>query len=229
MGARVEEDSGIDGARLRALAKGLLDGAPATRWWPYEGPLEIALSAILTQRTKWDNAVRAMDNLRKANLLDATALNRAERSMVEECVRPAGFYRQKARAVQEVGSVLVSRFGASTDRLFHLSYDELRRELLTWRGVGPETADAIMLYAGGRAAFVVDAYTQRLQRRFGAVVMNGDPTYAQTAAAWARASGGRVETFKALHGAIVDHCKTVCTAVPDCPRCALSSRCAKRL
>ncbi len=232
MGARVEEDSGLDRARLRALAKGLLEGAPEPRWWPYESRLEIALSAILTQRTKWENAVRAMDNLRAAALLDAAALHRARRSTVEACVRPAGFYRQKAKAVQGVGSVLVSRFKGSIDELFRLPDDELRCELMTWKGVGPETADAILLYAAGRLAFVVDAYTQRLQRRYGAVREGADPTYVQTAAAWARAAGGSsggVEAFKALHGAVVDLSKSVCKAVPDCPRCALARGCARRL
>lgn len=229
MGTRVEEDSGIDGASLRVLARGLRSLAPEGRWWPYDDPFEITVSAVLTQRARWEGAQRAMKHLRGARLLTPRALARAPRARVEACVRTAGFYRQKAAALQAIASRVVEGYGGRMDSLFKLGDAELRQEILSWRGVGEETADAILLYAARRPTFVVDAYTIRLMRRFGALQGDSKPSYAEVARAWRAAGGKTARDAAVLHAAIVDHSKGLCGAAPQCARCPIERDCARVL
>jgi endonuclease-3 related protein len=227
MGKRVEEGSGIDTARLRELARLLSPLAPRGRWWPYDDPFEVAVSAVLTQRARWEGAQRALENLRGAKLLSPRALARAPRRTVEACVRTAGFYRQKAAALQAMGARVADGYGGRMEDLFALPTPELRRELLSWRGVGDETADAILLFAAGRPVFVVDAYTVRLMERFGATSpRKAPPSYPAASAAWSAAGAGTVQGARALHAAIVEHGKATCSRTPACERCPLQSRCA---
>lgn len=227
MGKRVEEDSGIDGARVRLLARRLGAVAPAGRWWPYDDPFEIAVSAVLTQRTTWTTAARAMEALRAAGLLTPASLASAPRPRIERAIRGSGFYRQKAKALQAIARVLVDRFGGKIENAFALDAHALRAELMSWRGVGDETADAIMLYAAGKPTFVVDAYTVRLMRRFGAIHASSAPNYHEVAAAWVAAGSRSVSVSRTLHGSIVDLCKSTCTKVPSCPACPLNAACPK--
>lgn len=227
MAWRVEEDSGVDGARLRQLAECLLEVAPRGRWWPYDDPFEIALSAVLTQRTRWQGAARAMENLREAGLLTPRSLAGAPRGRVERALRPSGFYRQKARAVQAIAARVCEGFEGRFEQVLRLPTPALRREVLTWPGVGDETAEAILLFAASRPAFVVDAYTMRLMRRFGALERAAKPTSAAVGAAWLRSLGGRPAASKAAHAAIVELCKSHCTPVPDCANCPLRAPCPK--
>jgi len=228
MAGRVEEDSGIEAARLATLARGLARAYPTGTWWPFDDPFAIAVSAVLTQQTRWSAVEKAMASLRREQLLTPATMASATRSKLERLLRPTGFYRQKARAVQGIARILCARFGASMERAFELPTGELRAELLSWPGVGEETADSILLYAADRPVFVVDAYTRRLMERFGAVRGRRSPSYGQTADAWARASPGGARAFKAMHGAIVEHGKRVCAKVPRCPSCPLQGACAKR-
>ncbi len=227
MARRVEEDSGIDGARLRVLAGRLLALAPSGQWWPYDDPFEVAVSAVLTQRARWGGAARAMDELRKAGLLTPKELAAAPRARVEGCLRPAGFYLQKARAVQAIAERLCDRFGGEWENLECMETEELRAEVLSWRGVGEETADAILVYALGRPVFVVDAYALRLMGRFGALAPGARTSYAEVAAAWTSVSRGRARRSKALHAAIVDFSKSTCAARPRCAACPLARSCPK--
>ena len=139
------------------------------QWWPARTRLEVILGAILTQNTTWHNATLALRNLRKSGLLSWQALRRACLSGLEACVRPSGFYRQKARTIRDFVDWLSREHAGSLDRLFSLPTDELRRRLLDLRGLGPETVDAIILYAVPRPLFVADAYTRRVLARHGLV------------------------------------------------------------
>jgi len=227
MAGRVKEDSGIDARRLATLARHLGKAYPTGTWWPYGDPFEIAISAVLTQQTRWSAVESAMAALRRQGLLTPRALAKARRAMVERTLRPTGFYRQKTRAVQGIARILVERFDGSIERAFGMATDALREELLSWPGVGEETADSILLYAGGRGRFVVDAYTYRLMRRFGALRGDAEPPYAAVSAAWARTVPGGAPAFQAMHGAIVEHCKQYCIRVPECSSCPLGQQCPK--
>lgn len=136
-------------------------------WWPGDSPDEITIGAVLVQSTSWRNVERALDNLRDSGLLDLSRLQRIAQDELERLVQPAGFYRVKARRLRNLLDFLVDRHAGSLDSLFKLPLEEARRQLLTINGIGPETADSILLYAGGRPTFVVDAYTRRLLVRHG--------------------------------------------------------------
>lgn len=138
-------------------------------WWPARTRLEVILGAILTQNTAWRNAVLALRNLRTAGVLNWSCLRRASRADVETCIRPAGFYRQKARTIRTFVTWLTTASKGSLAAVFARPSGELRRELLKLKGFGEETVDTILLYAGQQAFFVADAYTRRVLARHGLV------------------------------------------------------------
>jgi len=150
------------------------------RWWPARTRLEIIVGAILTQNTTWHNAALALRKLRKAGRLSWKGLHRSSRREVEACVKPAGFYRQKARAVRNFVVWLARTHGGSLNALFALPPAEVRRQLLEVKGLGPETADTILLYAGRQAFFVADAYTRRVLARHGLLPITANYAHAQS-------------------------------------------------
>jgi endonuclease-3 related protein len=135
------------------------------KWWPAETPFEVIVGAILTQNTTWKNVERAIANLRAAGLLDPARLARVRLPRLERLVRPSGYYRQKARKLKAFLRFLDAEFGGSLDRMFRLPTAALREKLLSVHGIGPETADSILLYAGNHAVFVIDAYARRVLAR----------------------------------------------------------------
>jgi endonuclease-3 related protein len=138
-------------------------------WWPARTRLEVILGAILTQNTAWANAARAIARLRRAGFLSLRNLRRASFAEVETCIRPAGFYRQKAAAIRSFLDWLERACGGSLHKAFSRPPERLREEWLGLRGLGPETVDAILLYAGSKPFFVADAYTRRILARHGLV------------------------------------------------------------
>ncbi len=142
-------------------------------WWPGETPFEIIVGAILTQSVSWNNVARAIDNLKRADLLDTRSLRDAPEERLASLVRPAGYYRQKAKKVKSFLGYLWDRHGGDLDRMFSTPFGVLREDLLRVWGLGPETVDSILLYAGGMPTFVVDAYTVRILGRLG-VIQRGE-------------------------------------------------------
>ncbi|MDA8065063.1 MAG: endonuclease III domain-containing protein [Thermaerobacter sp.] len=136
-------------------------------WWPGDTPFEVAVGAILTQAVAWRNVEQAVAALREAGLLDAPALAAFPEESLARLIRPARYPRQKARKLIAFADHLQRRHGGSIERMLTGSSGELRRELLALWGIGPETADSILLYAGGHPVFVVDAYTRRILHRLG--------------------------------------------------------------
>jgi endonuclease-3 related protein len=185
------------------------------QWWPARSRLEVILGAILTQNTAWHNATLALRNLRQSGLLSWQGLRRASLATLEECVRPAGFYRQKARTIRDFVDWLVQRHAGSLHRLLSLPAEELRRQLLDRRGLGPETVDAILLYAAERPSFVADAYTRRVLARHGLVAAAAD--YHKTQEFLHAQLPPNTRLFNEFHALLVEvgkkHCK------PQGPRC----------
>ena len=153
------------GEVLEAFYEELLRQFGPQRWWPARTRLEVILGAILTQNTTWQNAARAISRLRDAGLLRWPQLRQASAAQLEKCVRPAGYFRQKARAIRTFTEWLDATHHGSLDALFRQHPDHARTQLLALRGLGPETADAILLYAGRLPFFVADAYTRRVLAR----------------------------------------------------------------
>jgi endonuclease-3 related protein len=136
-------------------------------WWPAETPFEVIVGAYLTQNTAWINVERALANLRAAELLSVDGIRAVRVSKLERLIRPSGYFRQKAKRLKTFVAFLDKKHGGSLDRLFSQPTKKLRQQLLGLNGIGPETADSILLYAGNHPVFVVDAYTRRILDRHG--------------------------------------------------------------
>lgn len=143
-------------------------------WWPGESPFEVMIGAVLTQNTNWQNVEKAIRNLRLSDLLDPRALYDVPLDELEELIRPAGYFRVKARRLQSLLQFLIDRFDGSLEAMFQTNISDLRQELLAVHGIGPETADSILLYAGGLPSFVVDTYTHRVSSRHGWISFDAD-------------------------------------------------------
>ena len=152
---------------LMAMFDAMLTHLGPSRWWPGETPFEIAVGAILTQKTSWKNEEKAIDNLRSRDLLDAQALYGLPLSDLAELIRPAGYYNVKARRLRNFLQFLKDEVEFDLLALKEQPLDVLRPKVLGINGVGPETGDCILLYALDFPVFVVDAYTQRLMDRHG--------------------------------------------------------------
>lgn len=150
---------------LRAYYRTLLGAWGPQNWWPAESPFEVIVGAFLTQNTAWGNVERAMANLRGARCLSATGIRRVPLVRLQRLIRPAGYFRQKARRLKGFVAWLDATHGGSLTRLFAHPTLELRAQLMALDGIGPETADSILLYAGGHPVFVVDTYTRRILDR----------------------------------------------------------------
>ena len=134
-------------------------------WWPGETPFEVCVGAILTQNTAWTNVERAIANLKAAGVLEPKKLFALPESKLAELIRPAGYFNVKARRLRSFLGVLVEEFGGDLGRLFAGKTPAVRERLLAIHGIGPETADSMLLYAGGHRSFVIDAYTKRIFSR----------------------------------------------------------------
>jgi endonuclease-3 related protein len=138
-------------------------------WWPARSRFEVIVGAYLTQNTNWSNVEKAMANLRRARLLSLSAMRKAPIARLQALVRPSGYFRQKARNLKTFLAFLDRQYSGSLTRMFAQTTEKLRAELLDLNGVGPETADSILLYAGNHPVFVVDAYTRRVLLRHGII------------------------------------------------------------
>ncbi|MGB6820933.1 MAG: hypothetical protein WBE21_02545, partial [Candidatus Acidiferrales bacterium] len=136
-------------------------------WWPAKTPFEVIVGAILTQNTNWTNVERAIANLRREHLLSPRAMERVSPAHLASLIRSSGYFRQKAKKLKAFVRFLRVEYSGSLKRMFQTPTAELREKLLSIHGIGPETADSILLYAGAKAIFVVDAYTKRILSRHG--------------------------------------------------------------
>lgn len=152
-----------------AIFQSLLDHFGSRGWWPGDSCLEIMIGAILTQAVSWKNVEKAIDNLKTADMLNMEALLQCEEGQIALFIKPALYHRQKARKIKALLSFIDQEYGGDLDRMFDQSLEKLRSQLLGVWGIGPETADSILLYAGNKLIFVVDAYTRRIFARLGMV------------------------------------------------------------
>jgi endonuclease-3 related protein len=150
---------------IRAYYHTLFSAWGRQHWWPAQSRFEVIVGAYLTQNTSWTNVEKALVNLRKARLLTIRGIRRTPLPQLELLIRSAGYFRQKAQRLKRFVSFLDERYGGSLARMFARPTADLRDELLALNGVGPETADSILLYAGNHPVFVVDTYTRRILER----------------------------------------------------------------
>ncbi|MDH3317870.1 MAG: endonuclease [Gammaproteobacteria bacterium] len=212
-------------AAFRSLYRRLLEAYGPQHWWPADDPFEMMLGAILIQHTAWANASRAIENLRSVGLLapgpvDGTGLGR-----LAALIRPAGVYRVKARRIRAFARWY--RSSGEYAALRALPTPALRRSLLSVHGIGPETADDILVYAFDRPVFVVDAYARRLFARYG--LARGDEKYPDLKARVEAGFHRDAAALGELHALIVEHGKRKCRPKPLCGACCLRSSCAQVL
>jgi endonuclease-3 related protein len=143
-------------------------------WWPAETPFETAVGAILTQSVNWKNVEVAIDNLKKEGLLEPSKILKLETDRLAELIRPSGYFNVKARKLKAFTRFLQDRHNGSIAEMSRLPLEQIRPSLLEVFGIGPETADSILLYAGNYPIFVIDAYTRRIFSRLGLVMPDID-------------------------------------------------------
>ncbi len=208
-------------SRFHQLFQRLLQTYGPQHWWPGETPFEIMVGAVLTQNTAWTNVEKAIDRLKATDVLDVRSIANRPPDELAELIRPAGYFNVKARRLQSLCRFLLESGGIAT--LGKCSTEALRTQLLAVHGVGPETADDILLYAFERPVFVVDAYTRRLGERL--QLLHGGEGYEQIRTAFETAFGPDTRTFNELHALIVHHAKYICRKRPLCGECCLADNC----
>jgi len=189
-------------------------------WWPGETQFEIMTGAILTQNTNWTNVEKAIGNLKRAGLLEPRKLYQLDISQLAELIRPAGYYNIKAKRLKNFLAWLFNDYGGQLENLDDVPTDRLRGELLSITGVGPETADSILLYALDRAVFVVDAYTARIASRHHLIDSGAD--YEQLRELFQSSMPEDVRLFNEYHALLVRVGKEFCRPRPNCGDCPLN-------
>lgn len=190
-----------------------------TGWWPGDSAFEIAVGAILVQNTGWVNVEQAIANLKESRLLNPRRILEADPSEVESILRPAGCFRVKTKRLRSFCDFLADEFGGSMARMARVPLEELRPRLLDVHGIGPETADDILLYACHKPVFVVDAYTRRVLSRHG--VVDGGIGYESLRAIFETNLAENVTVFQEFHALLVRVGHDYCRKTPKCSRCPL--------
>lgn len=200
-------------------------------WWPYhkeakDKTLEICLGAILTQNTAWRNVEKALINLYRNNLLNITSLAKINKRKLGGIIKPVGFFNQKANYIKNFIKYVFKNYQGNFDLWFKKDLKPLRTELLKIKGIGPETADSILLYAASKPIFVVDAYTKRIFVRLGIIASNF--SYYQIQKFVHKNLKKDLKTYQEFHALLVKHAKTFCFKKPLCKKCPLKNGCGYR-
>jgi endonuclease-3 related protein len=190
-------------------------------WWPGESPFEVMVGAILVQNTSWRNVERAIVNLHDAGVMDPHALYALPAEELAQLIRPAGYFQVKARRLRNLLKFLVESYGGSLETMFATELDTLRGQLLGVHGIGPETADAILLYAGGLSTFVVDTYTHRVFARHGWISYDAD--YHEIKDYCESGLPADAALYNEYHALLVRVGKEYCRrTLPNCQACPLA-------
>jgi endonuclease-3 related protein len=207
------------GAGLRQVYRRLRRRFGHAGWWPGESPFEVCVGAILTQNTSWTNVEKALDALRRRELLSFDSLRRLPPSRLAPLIRSSGYYNVKARRLRAFLEFLERDFRGSVEAMAGESPAALRTRLLAVEGIGPETADSIVLYAVGLPVFVADAYTRRIFYRLG--LLGGDESYDDVQRFFMTRLPPDAELFNDYHAQIVYLGKDYCKPRPRCAECPL--------
>ena len=221
--SRASESSGSE-RQLRKIYAALLAAYGTRRWWPADTAFEVVVGAFLTQATAWRSVERSIANLREAGMLSVDGIRGISEETLRALIRPSGFVVRKAASIKAFVQFLDERYGGSLEQMAEEPTAELRAELLALPGVGPETADAILLYALEHPVFVVDQYLRRVVTRHELLPANVRYAELQALGDGAIASPTREETAghaNELHALIVEVGKRHCGTTPRCDGCPL--------
>lgn len=192
----------------------------AQHWWPGETPFEVMVGAILTQNTNWGNVEKAITNLKKAGVLHPSALEKIPPSRLAELIRPAGYFNIKTKRLKNFIHFLIAEYQGDVEKMCRKDLSVLREKLLGVKGIGPETADSILLYAAGKPIFVIDQYTYRvLTRHF---LVGEETTYEEMQEFMMGHVKEEVPLYNEYHAQIVRVGKEFCKTRPVCEKCPLN-------
>ena len=220
------------------LYKKLIGELGHQNWWPMDRSyhekngsdprFEIIVGAILTQNTAWSNVEKALANLKSKNVLDIEKIVKINIKDLQNMVKPSGFFNQKANRVKNIATYLHNNYNDDLDYFFNRELKDVREELLSLNGIGPETADSILLYAGNMPIFVVDAYTKRICKR---LPLNTNISYDEIQQYFEEdlckeySKKERTQVYNELHALIVILAKNQCKTKPECIKCPLKKYC----
>lgn len=188
-------------------------------WWPGDTPLEIIIGAILTQNTAWQNVEKAIGNLKAHKALSIPRLRDVDTSQLAQWLRPSGYFNQKAKKIKAFIDFLDQHYGGSISRMAQAPLERLRGELLKVKGIGPETADSILLYALGKRVFVIDAYTKRIFTRH--YYFAKEPAYHEAQEFFEKECPPDIGLYNDFHAQIVATGNRYCKPTPRCEGCPL--------
>ena len=188
-------------------------------WWPGETPIEVAAGAILTQNTNWLNVEKAISRLKQERKLSAKALHALPVQRLASYIRPAGYFNIKAARLKNFIRFLMEEYQGSVERMAEEDLPVIRKKLLTVNGIGPETADSIMLYALEKPVFVIDTYTKRTLSRH--AILTHDAPYEAYQDLFHAKLSNQVSLFNEYHALLVKLAKEFCRTRPRCSGCPL--------
>jgi len=189
-------------------------------WWPGETPFEVMVGAILTQNTNWRNVEKAIGNLEAADALDPRVMLEISPHRLAALIKPAGYFRVKAKRLRHFLKYFVENYDGSARKMARRDLGELRPELMAVNGIGPETADSILLYALKKPLFVIDAYTKRILSRHG--LCAEDDTYDDLQELFMDRLAKDIPLYNEYHALIVETGKDFCRTNPRCDECPLN-------
>ncbi len=191
-------------------------------WWPADNSFEVIIGAILTQNTAWANVEKAIFGLKRKKLISPKRLYNADAKTIAELIRPCGYYNLKTARIKSFLDALFEEFKGSLPSMFSLRPTPLRESLLAIKGIGPETADSILLYAAKKPVFVIDAYTRRFLLRH--KLIKKAASYQQMQSLFEENLPKRTNLFNEYHALIVRLAKEFCRVVPLCNICPLKNK-----
>jgi endonuclease III related protein len=207
--------------RLTTIYDILLKRFGPQDWWPGDTPFEVIVGAILTQNTNWSNVVKAITNIKNADLLSPDKLYHLDITKLAALIRPAGYFNIKAKRLKNFLDWFFENYGGNLGNLDKMQTPELREQLLSVKGIGPETADSILLYALNRPVFVVDAYTARICSRHH--LISEDADYHSIQETFLSNLPSDAKLFNDYHALLVQLGKNFCKPTPKCEECPLNS------
>lgn len=205
--------------KLILIYRKLLKAFGPQYWWPAKTPFEVIVGAILTQNTAWTNVEKAIANLKQAGCLDARKIESLSSRRLAGLIRPSGYYNIKTKRLKSFINFFFKEYGAKASRMSAVATEKLRRQLLEVKGIGPETADSILLYACQKPIFVVDAYTKRILSRHH--LLDGKADYAAVQQIFMQNLKPQEKLFNEYHALLVRLGKDFCKKHPRCLSCPL--------
>lgn len=207
--------------KLRIIYGILYKAFGPQHWWPGDTPFEVAVGAILTQNTNWGNVEKAIDNLKSAHALNAKRIHEMPANSLAALIRPAGYFNIKAKRLKAFISFLMDNYNGSMAKMKREDTYSLRGKLFSVNGIGPETADSILLYALDKPIFVIDAYTKRVLSRHR--IIDDEKSYDEFQALFHASLRKDLKLFNEYHALFVAVGKTYCKPEPRCDKCPLDS------